>query len=49
VRKASELARTGRRTVTPVDEANALAVCRSWRKVVEEVHQGSPEIALARQ
>ena len=44
VRLAFELARTRGRHVTSVDKANVLATSRLWRKVVEEIALGFPDV-----
>lgn len=48
-RKAFELARKRRRKVTSVDKANVLEVSALWRRIVEEMQQEYPEVALVHQ
>ncbi len=48
-RKAFDLARMRRKTVTSVDKANVLEVSRLWRQVVEDVHQDFPDVDLNHQ
>jgi len=48
-RKAFELARTRKRSVTSVDKANVREVSRLWRQVVEEVHKSYPDVELLHQ
>ena len=48
-RTAFDLARKRRRKVTSVDKANVLEVCALWRRIVEEVHQDYPDVALSHQ
>ena len=44
---AFETARKRRKKVTSVDKANVLEATELWRKVVTEVHQGYPDVALS--
>jgi 3-isopropylmalate dehydrogenase len=46
---AFEAARKRRRHLTSVDKANVLEVGEFWRKTVEEVHKGYPDVALEHQ
>jgi 3-isopropylmalate dehydrogenase len=48
-RKAFDLARLRRRSLTSVDKANVLEVSRLWRQVVEAVHHDYPDISLSHQ
>ncbi len=48
-RVAFELARRRRRSVVSVDKANVLASSRLWRRVVERVAAGYPEVRLEHQ
>jgi 3-isopropylmalate dehydrogenase len=48
-RVAFELARKRRRQLVSVDKANVLEVSQLWRKVVTEVGQGYPDVALSHQ
>ena len=46
VRLAFELARVRRRLLTSVDKANVLSTSRLWRKVVDEVRTGYPDVEV---
>jgi 3-isopropylmalate dehydrogenase len=48
-RKAFDLARLRRHSVTSVDKANVLEVSRLWRQVVEEVAASYPDVRLTHQ
>ena len=42
-----EVARSRRRKLTSVDKANVLESSELWRRVVEQVHQGYPDVQLS--
>ncbi len=46
VRRGFELARDRRRKLTSVDKANVLETSRMWRRVVDEVAAGYPDVAV---
>src|SRR3954447_20207905 len=46
VRRGFELARSRKQRLTSVDKANVLETSRMWRRVVDEVARGYPEIAV---
>ncbi len=49
VRLAFDLARTRRGAVTSVDKANVLATSRLWRRIVDEIATGYPDVRLNHQ
>jgi len=49
IRKAFEIARNRRKTVTSIDKQNVLATSKLWRRVAEKVAQDFPDVTLEHQ